>query len=1336
MAALPPSDADSESTPAGPPLWRRLLRWIVWPLIALLLLVSGVAWLAGQEFTLRIAAREIAKATGGAITVEGVDGSLFGRLEVHRLRYEDASLAVETRDLRLEWYWLPLKRFYVRELSAAALEIEQKVRSDEPPALPARLALPVTVTVGELRLDSIEYRASTGARTLLGPVHGSAELGPRQHRLHVSEFALYGVRFSADAEIDPTAAPYATQLRAKWLSPGLGPIADIGLDARGSLARLDVQAAASWRRPGGSPIVATTELKLFSDSLQEMFTPIIVLADQVPVEVAAGVDIGLKAPLALEGTLGFDADDNFGGRLKVENRAPGKLEAGRIPVTTLTADFTTHDGARLENARIEVPGGGTLAARAHFDLKQEIELVARGFDPRGLSDYAVPMKLDGPVRLDIDENGLVATTIALRGAGVEYAGKARIEPEQIVIEKLRLGTGAGGLALEGQFGFDGRRPLTLDGHMLGFDASRILVALDPKDSLAGWLRSSLNGRVKLDGVLGMARKGKEPAVPLQLAIDTRFEPSTLSGLPLSGTARGKLNGTGSFAGWSASDVDVALNFAENAVRLSGGLGLGDRKLAVDVNAPRLDRFSALLGEVLAGRATARGTVGGSLAAPDATLNVTSDEFVFGRGEQALRLGTLRGRFAGNRERVEGELSVEHVAALNQHFSGAQVSLAGRPSDHRLSVRARGEGAKPAIQFSADIAAGLRPAASADGHPVWAGQLLRLTNLGQYGMQLAGPARFEVSAERQRFEGLDLLIDDARLQLARVEHSEAGFQTVGSLRRLSFASFVRMYPQAKDWLPRATLAVDGRWDIGTLPAGKLNGTLHVERSDGDLWVTNSPKGALGISRLALDVQARDNRVDSRLGFESARAGRLDAAFATTLADRDGRLAITADAPIDARLSGELKSFIWLTLSADSPVTADGLVTMDATARGSFAQPRLDGELRGGGLVLRLLKPRARLDHGRVAVRFTENRAELREFSFQGRRGSLTGGGAIQFVNQRPTGTLTLRADQLDASNDPNYQLAASGAVEIALAEGAARITGGLRADSASITLGDAFAPKLGNDVVIVSGEESWERQSLAETQAAEARRESLPLTASLRFDLGSNFRVKGYGADAQLGGGIGIDVRPGQPLRANGVVEVLQGSYNAYSQKLVVDQGTISFVGPVDNPNLAIRATRPELPVNVGIEILGTARNPRLRLYSDTAMSDTERLSWIATGRGLDDSSRADLQYLSVAASALMSDNSGVPLTKRVAGAIGFDSISIGNRTPTSAVRGSSLNQQEVAFVSIGKRLSNRLTFTFERALTGIGTFARLRYEVGRKFYVQTTTGDENAIDAFYTFTFD
>jgi translocation and assembly module TamB len=72
-------------------------------------------------------------------------------------------------------------------------------------------------------------------------------------------------------------------------------------------------------------------------------------------------------------------------------------------------------------------------------------------------------------------------------------------------------------------------------------------------------------------------------------------------------------------------------------------------------------------------------------------------------------------------------------------------------------------------------------------------------------------------------------------------------------------------------------------------------------------------------------------------------------------------------------------------------------------------------------------------------------------------------------------------------------------------------------------------------------------------------------------------------------------------------------------------------------------------VNVGVAITGTALNPRVRLASDTDMSDTERLSWLVMGRAPDNLGEADTALLQRAALALLAGDGESP-TDKVLGA--------------------------------------------------------------------------------------
>ena len=58
-----------------------------------------------------------------------------------------------------------------------------------------------------------------------------------------------------------------------------------------------------------------------------------------------------------------------------------------------------------------------------------------------------------------------------------------------------------------------------------------------------------------------------------------------------------------------------------------------------------------------------------------------------------------------------------------------------------------------------------------------------------------------------------------------------------------------------------------------------------------------------------------------------------------------------------------------------------------------------------------------------------------------------------------------------------------------------------------------------------------------------------------------------------------------------------------------------FTGRYDNPALDILALRPNLTQRVGVQITGTARSPRVRLFSDPVLSEAETLSWLQWARG-------------------------------------------------------------------------------------------------------------------------
>lgn len=180
---------------------------------------------------------------------------------------------------------------------------------------------------------------------------------------------------------------------------------------------------------------------------------------------------------------------------------------------------------------------------------------------------------------------------------------------------------------------------------------------------------------------------------------------------------------------------------------------------------------------------------------------------------------------------------------------------------------------------------------------------------------------------------------------------------------------------------------------------------------------------------------------------------------------------------------------------------------------------------------------------------------------------------------------------------------------------------------------------------------------------------------------------------------------------------------AYGQVLNIERGQLNFSGPLDNPGLDILALRPNLAVQAGVEIKGSAQTPVVKLVSTPDVPDSDKLSWLVLGHGLDEAGQDQFAMLSLAAGALLSQGQSVPLQTRFARAAGLDSFNISGSDVDSAS------------VSLGKQLASNLYLSYEKEVAGLLNVARLTYEITSRWSIRTQAGSESAVDVLYTFSF-
>jgi len=315
-----------------------------------------------------------------------------------------------------------------------------------------------------------------------------------------------------------------------------------------------------------------------------------------------------------------------------------------------------------------------------------------------------------------------------------------------------------------------------------------------------------------------------------------------------------------------------------------------------------------------------------------------------------------------------------------------------------------------------------------------------------------------------------------------------------------------------------------------------------------------------------------------------------------------------------------------------------------------------------------------------------------------------------------------------------QVTLSGDLQARLDNGQFTVRGKLKTDRAVIILPDETAPSLGSDVVVRSAAKDREAAEAAQRESARADAQAArPQTARppdivVNFNLGDDFAVQGRGITTRLEGDLEIrSTKLNAPPRITGEVKTVRGQYRAYSQQLDVETGVARFNGPFDNPALDILAIRPNLSQRAGVQITGTAQSPRVKLYSEPALSDAETLSWVILGRA-SATSGGESALLQQAALAVLGkigkSGSGGSLASR----FGLDEL--GFKGPGN---GGDLRESAV---TLGKRLSKDFYVTYERSLGGTFGTIFIFYDLTQRLTLRGQAGQTSGLDLIYTVKYD
>ena len=1109
--------------PTRPSIGRRLLRIGVWGLVAGLLLLAGLVFVASRTVTLQWAAQKAVLFTDGKLKIEGISGSVFREISAESVQWQDDTIDVTVTSPRFSYQPLALLDGFARvdRISAANVEVvlpppatgvaRQPIRL--PPAMAALLPIAIErVDVGRV----VVRRAGSEPVTLHNIEAVFRHDGDRFNASLLNVDVIAGetkVGIRGEAAV-LSRAPYATDGRFALHVPL--PAQPLRVDVRinGPLEELAVRASTVF---AGAPVDARTvlyaldprplrqvrlDLKDFDLARYDRSLPTTRLTVSFDAEVMPAWASERK-PLLI-------------GPLNLANALAGTIDQKRIPVAAAKAVVGYVDG-RVEVQSLQASGPlGDVTGDGWFERGSfRVALASDKLRLQGIDSTLAPRILKAQLAVEPIRAGARPAAGAAPGApaGLKLDLKAsdaalaaemkavfadnrlNISQAQVRLKADRQ-AGAGQASFSGNVGVAAPWPVELSGDFRDFDPSQ-LVAMPP---------ALLNGKWRIAG----RAAGKDGG---QFDAGVTLENSRFRNLPLAGALAAKLSIRNNRP-HRLSDVGAALKWGTTTVDASGALGDAADALRLSVSVPKVSEVQ----DGYAGAVSASATLRGALLEPAVDASIDGKHL-------AVTVGDLRASVAAAALELKSARLQSGVLALQTRLTGVEVTrpsaaesgrlaqfsrvtaiVDGSYADHTADLEAIGKDQRLVLAAKGGIADGgiwrgkvhelaashpllkmpsdsqALPAAGKSGQDFQSLQVFAL-EAGAEGVS-ARDARFGFQGASLNVRVLDwhdsilALKADANgvaaRWLGRFVDVQALYGPVYGAGDANVRNGVANGGTRVDTAPqdlRLGAAIDFKGNLADTSASDWSGTLVLKREVGDLRLASANSEApvsAGLHTLNASANIKARVVTVVLNVDGENIGRISGEAQTTLQSQGGpvwRRSSLSRSPLGGRLELAMSSFRWISPLVGDSWRVDGALSARLTFAGTLTKPRADGVVTGSNLSAQEQTLGMRLRDGVLAAEFSGDRVDVKVLRFESGEGSVAISGLLRTPgNGRSEARVVI--DRLPIPLGVGQRVVLSGSTTATLENRALSVSGRLVADEGVIELKSGNAPAVSGDVVIV------------------------------------------------------------------------------------------------------------------------------------------------------------------------------------------------------------------------------------------------------------------------------
>ncbi len=1264
---------------------RSISKWGVVAIITaamLLLMAISCALIITTESGTQFVWRRLQPFLPETVTVATLQGPLIGPLAATGVEVRGDGFSLRITRIELDWSLLALLR---RELDiqrlmvteARFIQLAKKTSQPEeepkPFQLPEEIALPLNVNVEDLQIQKMEYRSAPGA----DPV----------------EFDATGLKLTINKK-EASITEFYTR------SP-----------------RYFVQGYANLSMKNSFPIEGKLEWRFLPMNYPEVvgLTTIDGNLEEVQLQQKIDTPYGIDATVTIHNLM---AKPRFKAQVKAH---PKRLH-------------TISDTLPEMAVRMEADGQGNLDAmdlmltatieeavfgEAHIQLKAGFRSDTLFIDDLSVTSPEQPARLTATGHLSlVDER--------------QFQFKTNWSHLQWPLQQARISSPKGELSINGR----------IDDYDLGVTAD-----LQGPDQTEAWFK--VHGRGTLEELRLTQIDMKSLDGRLSGSATLEWDPELAGKVDLNGKG---LNPGVIFASWPGDlqlrlrasgrlgnqGPDVNLQALKARGRLRGHAFSLDTQGSYAADKAVLNRFE------LTSDAThlqAKGTVGetadiswelnsndiGSLL-PDAAGHIRGEGHVTGpirRPRCDLTLEAINLAYADYRLetlllKADTDLNGKELSTVSLDLQAATLPTL---NVHKLNLRAQGNADHHTLKLVADTSRGTADL-SLEGqlrHP-WQPDLAWLFHLNQATLTypkldawtLAEPFSGEISTTRIHLSRNCWQSGKAQLCLEG-ERSEETVQAAYEISTLPFSYFKSYMPEGFELRG----GISGKGTYRHIAPLMPNARAHLNTTNVALW---SHKGQNSRSEeakqvieflpghLRMHLQQGELKAGMTLPVSKQEGIELDAIIT------DERQPLM-DRPLRARLRAAFQDLEFIQSWLPGVDALTGRLTGDLSLSGNLRRPAITGRMELSDGAAKLAKPELELKSIHLTLKGEENGSmRLTGRSVSG-RGEIKIDGTADFREETARADLRLKGQNFTVVDASHAEVEASPDLKIGLRDNVIHVTGEVVIPRAKIQF-----KKLPDSAVRVS-----EDQTIAQPEGEEEKRD-LNIDARVRLTMGEAVFFDGFGLTAGIQGGLLAIEKPGKPTTASGELNIVDGKYEAFGQKLYVEKGRVLWAGgPITQPGIDARAVRrPTEDILVGVNVRGDLQQPEVTLFSEPPMTQGNQLSYLVLGRPLSGASTGEGSALSRAALALGLKGGNV-VAEKIGGKLGLDQFTV-----ESGTNGAVAGTQKASLV-IGKYLTPKLYINY-----GIGLFdpvstLRIQYAISSNWKLVTeSSGIASGGDLFYT----